>query len=488
MAASSAEASFLRDVVRPNLAMGSNNRVQEALLAKAVPLEEYRASLRSRGMDFGTKSRELQNNNGMDDYYMDESFMNNFTGYSLKYAACQPVQRFSEDAVLAGEYNPLVTDDIVILRLCPSGSCNPKRAYGCSSKYIDYAISIGDYVRIMLRYKMDKKQNLCNWCSSCLAQRRRLEDQVVEDEAENDDKNQDDQLDQEVNEDQDQAEVEQEDEAAGAGDDAIAGDDAAGAAGDDNAATGDDGASNAQYSSACPYFEKYCYANGVSVCEDETADGDDGSSSYMAIEGYFNLLNCQNVNGYYLRPRCNGYDQSISMGIFYDKFCSQYAGDKVNVNSLFGGLGIEPTIFQEFSSGKSCVDCSESVRISSLVCHIHVPGSSSFPFFVVVVVLGLTFRVLVHSMIPTPTCAIVCTLPLAHVRRICKMCSMILRTKTSFNVPTLKCFARAPTMKKVGFTRPGRSFVRSRVDKRSAWRHRCSCAQYWQCILVTCII
>jgi hypothetical protein len=325
--------------------------VQEELLEKAVPLEEYKADLRTRGLDFGADNRGLQDN-AMDDYYMDAAYINDFSGFSLKYAACQPVQRFSEDAITAGEYTPLVTDDIVILRLCPTSSCNPRRAFGCSTKYVDYAVSISDYVRIMLRYKMDKKQELCNWCSECVDERR-LEDGVDE-AAQNQDgddhnPNEDDQAE------QDQEQVAQEDDDGQNNAEAAAGDDQA--AGDDSLGAND--ASNVKYSSSCPDFYSYCYADGVSVCDDS---GDD-SSGYLDAEGYLNYLDCQHVDGYYLRPRCNGYDQTITMGVYYDKFCSQYAGDKMNLNSVFGSLGIEPYAFREFYGGNTCIDCSESVRL-----------------------------------------------------------------------------------------------------------------------------
>ena len=47
-----------------------------------------------------------------------------------------------------------MTDDIVILRLCPTSSCSSDKDYGCTYNFSEYAIELSDYVRIMLRYQM----------------------------------------------------------------------------------------------------------------------------------------------------------------------------------------------------------------------------------------------------------------------------------------------------------------------------------------------
>lgn len=389
LAAQIAEGSFLRDVVGTQIA---KNRIEEELLQKAVPLEEYRANLRARGYDISLATRNLEENaygnyanqyEAADDYYMDESYMYSFSGYSLKYAACQPVQKFSEDAVYAGEYTPMITDDIIILRLCPSNSCSSSRAFGCLYNYAEYAVAISDYVRIMLRHEMDKKQQLCNWCTSCAGRRDLNEGEGAEGQegADQDVNNQDaDNQEQDIN--NEEGEMDQV-EGADAGDDGMADNadadaDAAIDADDGygNQAAGDDGANvvydddNGSYSEndACYGYKSYCFDSGVSVCAENNDDG----SSYLTAEDYLNYMGCNNVNGYYLRPRCNGYDQTISMGIYYDKFCSQYAGDKVNMNSL--GLGISPNAFQDFYSKGTCVDCSESVRKTKMLATVHLPS------------------------------------------------------------------------------------------------------------------
>jgi hypothetical protein len=382
VAAQIAEGSFLRDVVGSR---HEKSATEKALLAKAIPLDEYRANIRAQGFDTVGDARGLEQAYNAydgyygDDYYMNEDAMNSFSGYSLKYGACQPVQKFSEEAIYAGEYTPMITEDIVILRLCPSTSCSSNRKFGCFYNYIEYAIGVSDYVRIMLRHRMDKKQQLCNWCSACSGQRNLEGDEDQNEENQNeedqDGDNQDENNQEEENENQDQMDDDGANNDA-QGDDAVAeqdyGDDGNQAAGDDgnqvagdDAYNGDDG--NQAYSNywgsngnddsygsnGCDDYTTYCYDNGTSVCAD-----DDGGN-YLDDEGYLNYLECSNVNGYYLRPRCNGYDQTIKMGIYYDPFCSQYAGDNVNIYSL--GLGMARDAFTEFYSSTACVDCSENV-------------------------------------------------------------------------------------------------------------------------------
>lgn len=325
----SVEASFLRDVVGHHAPVGDRQAIiEDALLAKAVPLNEYKAKLAARGLQVEENPRHLQEEEeaaeAADDYYLSAEYMYSFSGYSLKYAKCQPVQRFSEDAIMAGEYTPMVTDDIVILRLCPYRFCSGSRMFGCHYNYAEYAIDLSDYIRVMIRYKYDKMTQLCNWCDSCYA-RRKLED----------------------------------------GD----------ANGDEEAdyAAMDDGTQNSYYynddavsneSGACFNYQTHCTdSSGNSLCQ---ADDD----TYMNGMEYLDYIYCARITdkdnySYYVRPRCNGYDQTIKMAVFYDSFCSQYAGNEVSLKNF--NLGFQESAFSEFYDGNSCLDCSESVSLAVLV-------------------------------------------------------------------------------------------------------------------------
>jgi hypothetical protein len=334
---STVEASFLRDVAGHHAPTGDRQAViEDALLAKAVPLNEYKAALAARGLQVEENPRYLQEEEVAevgDDYFLSADYMYSFSGFSLKYAKCQPVQRFSEDAIKAGEYTPMVTDDIVILRLCPYRFCTGSRMFGCHYNYAEYAIDLSDYIKVMIRYKYDKMTQLCSWCDSCYA-RRKLEDEG--------------------------ANVEE-------GDDNVAeGEEAEYANVDDGTQSSyyynDDAVSNE--SAACSNYQTHCTdSSGNSLCQ---ADDD----TYMNGMEYLNYLYCARITdednySYYVRPRCNGYDQTIKMAVFYDSFCSQYAGNEVSLKNF--NLGFQESAFSEFYDGNSCLDCSASVSLSDLV-------------------------------------------------------------------------------------------------------------------------
>jgi hypothetical protein len=301
--------------------------LNENLLQKAVPLDEYKKRINAQGLriqkDSSRHLEDAYNDDGNDeeeqyenedDFYVNENNYVNFTDYSFKYAKCQPVQRFSQKAVEAGEYSPMVVNDIVVLRLCPSSYCSDSRAYGCNTEYVEYAVELTDYIRIMLRYEMDKKDQLCDWCDNCYGNRRTAQKYYYTyDEYGNVQLNY----------------YEEEDDA---------------------------------YSNLdCSEYSSYCLDSyNKSVCVDDDGDDDDGSSYYfMTTEGYMDYIDCTQVNGgYFLRPRCDAYSETLTMGVYHDKFCSHYAGSEMSINSF--NLGINATYFQEFGKDAGCQDCTES--------------------------------------------------------------------------------------------------------------------------------
>ena len=343
---SSVKATFLRDVAAQNpKSLSQNNKIEDALLAKAIPLQEYNKKLEEQGLDIITiESRRLDQDNeddaneqgeaGDDDYYLGANYMYSFSGYSLKYAKCQPVQRFSEYAIKAGEYTPMVTDDIVILRLCPYRFCSASRTFGCHYNFAEYAISLSDYIRIMIRYKYDQRSQLCDWCESCYA-RRKLGGQNNDDGGYNQQNNDD-------------------------GNDGVNGNDDGGSY--KNNYYGNDDAVN-YANDACYNYQSYCYdSDGYSICEENDDD------TYLDAMDYIEYLDCARIAddenySYYVQPRCDGYDGTIKMAIFYDQFCSQYAGNDKSLKSF--GLGFQESIFKDFYDTETCLDCSESVSEES---------------------------------------------------------------------------------------------------------------------------
>mmetsp|Transcript_34777 Transcript_34777/g.37644 ORF Transcript_34777/g.37644 Transcript_34777/m.37644 type:complete len:560 (-) Transcript_34777:14-1693(-) len=364
------DGSFYRDVIRKNQSLNID------LLAKAVTIDEYRKSMNEKGLqlpnlDGGSSSRRRLDDNGddnynyyynynnnnddddgqaqnnddqqqaenEDDYYVNEENYLNFDGYSLKYAKCQPVQRFSQNAVEAGEYSPMVINDIVVMRLCTSTSCSDSTSYGCNSDFVEYAIELTDYIRIMLRYKMDKKEQLCDWCDNCADSQQ----------GENDDYN------------RRRTDGGNDDDANNAADDYVADEGAY----DDNANNAVDDYVADEDAYNCDDYETYCLNEyGNSICDENDDDGgndgdDYNNNNYLSSNEYLDIIDCTQLDGgYFIRPRCDAYTETLSMGIYHDRFCSNFAGDTVNIE--YFDLGIDQSYFQEFGVNAGCLDCSES--------------------------------------------------------------------------------------------------------------------------------
>lgn len=330
--------SFARDVMGKSKPKSTRPGLDEKLRELAIPLDEYKKKINAKGLRLGNDgSRHLDNYvddyneddgenenedeeeeeedvyENEDDYYVNEYNYVNYTGYSFKYAKCQPVQRFSQSAVEAGEYSPMVINDIVILRLCDSMYCSDSRGYGCNTDYVEYAIELTDYIRIMLRYEMDRSDQLCDWCDLCIngkQDERRASTKYYY--------TYDDEGNLVVNEEY---------------------------------VDDDDFWSNLD----CSESDSYCYDSyGYSICD----DGED-DNSYMGAEDYLDVIDCTQVNGgYFIRPRCDAYSETLTMGVYHDKFCTHYAGNEVSIE--YFNLGINQTYFQQYGKDAGCQDCAES--------------------------------------------------------------------------------------------------------------------------------
>lgn len=323
--------SFERDVIHRQSNIRSIDRhgpLNNALLSKAVPIAEYEALIKSKG---GLISRKLQQQEA-DDFYLTDDVMYSFSGYSLKYAKCQPVQYFSEDAIKAGEHSPMVTEDIVILRLCPQKSCTSSAVYGCHYNYAEYAISLSNYLSIMLKYSAKTLESTCQWCETCQASnqgnrkqryaRRNLEEVDDEGAAEYDVAAQAD----------DYLEEEQDQQAQQATDDGLS-----------------------SYEATCPGYSTYCSSYQYDCNPDLADDTYINVMDYEEIEEYLNCVEVKYNNyAYYVRPRCDGYDGTMKMGVFYDQFCVQHAGSDVSIKDM--GLGLHEGIFEQYYSG-TCIEC-----------------------------------------------------------------------------------------------------------------------------------
>ena len=308
--------------------------INHELLEKAMPLKEYEA-IYNKFMDTGSSTsrhpvnRLLQEDN--DDFYAEYDGMYSFSGYSMKYVKCQPVQYFSEDAISAGEHSPMITQDIIILRLCPYKSCTASLQYGCYYNYADYAISMKDYLAVMLKYRAKRRDFVCAYCAACGVV---YQGDAVEEE------NQDGEgrrrrLDEAVAEEEEQAAEEEVAEEENVQEDA------------------EEQANDGGYD--CSIVDSYCYDY-----DNECGSGEDNPDE-MDYDGYLNYLSCTEVkyndHAYFVRPRCDGSKGSIKMDVFYDMYCVQYAGSDVSIKSL--GVGFREGIFTEFYNS-TCIDCSKT--------------------------------------------------------------------------------------------------------------------------------
>jgi hypothetical protein len=328
-------ATFHKDVVSRRLGskkafVNKERLLNDSILAKAMPLADYEAQMAGKGLP--PTARRLDDAAAQNTY--------SFSGYSMKYAKCQPVQYFSEDAVADGMRSPMVTNDIVILRLCPQTSCSESREYGCVYNYAEYALSMNDYLQVMMEYSQQKREYTCDFCKACLnnedEEQRKLEDGDADDGE--DDADEDD-----ADEEEDDADEEAQDDNANAD-----------AYDYENNVCGDD-------------WDTYCYDYQYMCQDDNQNDGNDGYNEYSYDE-YEEYMECTKVayNGYsyFMKPTCNAYTGVIEFGIYFDDYCSESAASKVSLNKL--GLGLSDSIFEEFYTGH-CIDCSESVSGQSLV-------------------------------------------------------------------------------------------------------------------------
>jgi hypothetical protein len=336
-----------------------------------------------------------ENDDNDDDYFsLDEDSMLDFSGFSLKYAKCQTIQRFSEDAIKNGEYSAMVKEDIVILRLCPNSQCTSNKQYGCRYNYLEYAISLFDYLKFMLKYTIDKKSKLCDFCQSCgyftnnnnnnnnrhHRRRRRTEGEDQQDEANNErqqegedqaEDNNENNNNNNNNNNQQEGDVNQDNNAAADADANADADDETNDNEDDATSTSESSICES-YSTTCSQTESYCLNGGASsfatVDDDDTASSSSSSSSSsskLPYNDYFDYLGCVKIvsNGanYWIRPRCDPYKDNIHMDIYYDPYCSQYAGNDVNLREV-SGINFQQSVFTPYYNG-TCIDCSSSVRI-----------------------------------------------------------------------------------------------------------------------------
>uniref|UniRef100_A0A7S2L4H5 Uncharacterized protein n=1 Tax=Leptocylindrus danicus TaxID=163516 RepID=A0A7S2L4H5_9STRA len=213
------------------------------------------------------------------------SFNFDATAYSLKYTRCQNIEYFNEYAAGNNYWNQyynnnaqtsdslISTKSFAVFRLCPAGSCSAN-SYGCSSNYGEYMVELSSFLNAMQEYKELKQEHYCDYCKACVKQQQYY----------------------------------------------------------DNSANNDDGGNNNNYFQPCADYSRCQYY------ENSCGDNDDNDNDKYAPSNYFN---CVQEVGYdsngqavalYIGPVCD--DTGITLGLFYDNQCSQYAGDQFSLSSF----------------------------------------------------------------------------------------------------------------------------------------------------------
>jgi hypothetical protein len=128
------------------------------------------------------------------------------------------------------------------------------------------------------------------------------------------------------------------------------------------------------------------YTDEISVNDDDEANDQTSSTSTYdcssfsdKCENYSNICSggdtsdlseyiaCKEVSygnkAFWISPYCD--DGTIIMGIFYDPYCSQYAGNSVKISEVTG-KSFSKSLFSQFYSS-DCVTCASDVSGTALV-------------------------------------------------------------------------------------------------------------------------
>ena len=110
---------------------------------------------------------------------------------------------------------------------------------------------------------------------------------------------------------------------------------------------------------------------------DDDDDDDDASSSSNMIDymSYINYFGCQKQgdsygNYHYVNPQCDPNTNTIEMGVFYDEYCDQYAGNDIAVYDYIGD-DFSTNTFKSVQSSE-CIECAENVSESYVLMYLSI--------------------------------------------------------------------------------------------------------------------
>ena len=313
--------------------------------------------------------RKIQYNDGYDGYeydygeVADDEYGFDMTSFSLKYSRCQMVKSFSDEAIQQGASSVLVSSSLVVFRLCPTQTCRSSNGNGCSSDYGEYVLPLDEYLYYMSVFNDAKEKHYCQWCKQCLQNQnnrkrrrrhRRLEGNADYEDADADADYENADADADYEDADADADYEDVDENEGEVEDY----EDANEYGEDEQLYDDGGADEAQDEatqscpSECNYYSDRCENNNN---DDSTLDYEDylNCKKYRTYDKYGNKLSL------YVGAYCSSDHSTIKVDVFYDQFCTNYAGNDHDVNTITG-LQFEDSGLSDFYP-EDCIPCKESV-------------------------------------------------------------------------------------------------------------------------------
>lgn len=296
------------------------------MLLKAQPYYDNKSNTESftRDVVHPITHRQLMND---DDAYAGYGFP--IADYSLKYARCQMIRSFSDDAVDMGYYDVMTAQSFVVFRLCPTSSCSKNRRYGCSGSYGQYVLPLDDYIYYLSVFNEAKEKHYCNWCKECLngngnnrkKKRRRRKLEGEEDyEAAEEDEEEDADADEEYGEAEDEAEDYEEEEEV------------------------------VECPSECDdYYTR---------CQNGNNDDEIEYEQYLGCQRYRTYDGNGQKKNLYVGAYCASDSTTIKIDVFYDQYCTNYAGDEFDVNEVTG-VAFDSSGLSDYYSDE-CITCRES--------------------------------------------------------------------------------------------------------------------------------
>lgn len=369
------EATFVKQVNKKkdnNFFEKNNNDVPEFMFVNTGYKNTKSRQLEDGDDDTGTTTTSTLD----DDYAFAQEFGYDYNvlKYSLKYVKCQAIQTFSDNmAEDENESNVLITKRFIVFRLCNSNDCDSSSddIFGCEYDYGEYILEMELYLQIMQQYLEERKEAYCDFCEECMEEdgrrERRLEEEAQQDDT---DAQEDDASEAQEDEEDDTADGDdggEEDDGTEAAeeddddDESDVGDDTtesvtSGNNGDDDTITATT-SSQQEVQNGCAYYDE-CY-DYEDKCEDN--QDDDG---YIDYSEYFECQQYNNNNGnngdaeMYIGAHC-GYDgQSIVIGLYYDQYCSEFAGYDIDI-AEYTGIQFQEDGLQDYYSS-DCISCKES--------------------------------------------------------------------------------------------------------------------------------